>query len=157
MRAPQHVPAPLPGRPVSQPPPHLLHGTVVVVVDGPQVPDDVSQCVPPEQTWHTMPPVPHWVSVCMSGARHEGTGVPGRHPLLEPGTQQQPLGHEAGSQTHCPSLHANPLPQGLPGVHGRVVATGAHTSVAAFGVTVRLPNWSLPVSAGRAAFGHFIL
>jgi hypothetical protein len=104
-----------------------------------------------------MPPVPQWVSVCILGATHEGTGIPEMHPLLEPGMQQHPLGHEVGSHTHCPLLHSSPLPQGLVGVHGRVVDMGAHTSLAAFGVTVRLPNWSLTVSAGIADFGHFTL
>ena len=36
-------------------------------------------------------------------------------------------------------------------------ASGAHTSFAALGVTVRLPNWSVPGSAGSVAFGHFTL
>ena len=77
--------------------------------------------------------------------------------MEELGTQQQPLGHDVGSQTHCPLLQRSPFPHGLVGVHGSVVATGAHTTDTFFGVTVRLPNWSLPVSVGRAAFGHFIL
>jgi hypothetical protein len=42
-------------------------------------------------------------------------------------------------------------------VQGRVAAAGAQRIAAVFTVTVRLPNWSLPVSVGRAVFGHFTL
>ena len=77
----------------------------------------------------------------MLGARHEGTGVPGRHPLDELGTQQQPFGHEVPSQPHRPSLHRKPLPHAASDVHhGGVGVTGAQTTVGFFGVTVRVLN-----------------
>jgi hypothetical protein len=94
----------------------------------------------------------------MLGGTQDGTGKPGRHPLDEPGLQQQPFGHETLSQPQRPSLHRSPLPHAASDVHhGGLGVTGAHTTVGFVGVTVRVPNWSVPVSVGGASPGHFTL
>ena len=56
-------------------------------------------------------------------------------------------------------------PQALPGIPqmGRVVVVvvvgvaGAQSSLAPFGMKLRLPNWSVRSTVGRASLGHLTL
>jgi len=56
---------------------------------------DLLHVLPLAQAPHAMPPVPHCVSLWVA----YGTQV---FPL------QQPVGHDAGLQMHCPALQARP-------------------------------------------------
>ena len=67
---------------------------------------------------------------------------------------------------HCPPPSGGPQDTGVVLVVVVLVvavvvvvggASGAQSSVAVLGVTVRLPNWSVPASAGRTVRGHFTL